>query len=133
MALVQRAEPARQDGEGVGELEHLLLALVHAVDDVELVEPGMAEFHIAQVRGHDADHLAAPVEDGIGDDTHEADAAAAEDQAHVALGQKSAEFGGGFAVNAVETLLGAAINAERGEISHLGYRVRARVLRSQPI
>ena len=38
--LLQRADPARQRDEGVGAIEHRLLALVHVADDNHLVGRG---------------------------------------------------------------------------------------------
>ena len=49
--LVERAEAARQHREGIGHLEHAALALVHAVDDDELAEPGMADLAVVEMAG----------------------------------------------------------------------------------
>src|SRR3546814_2016204 len=42
--LVQRAEAAGQDGEGVRHLEHQVLARMHGIEDVQIADPLMADF-----------------------------------------------------------------------------------------
>ncbi len=79
--LVQRAHAAGQNDEGLGQVEHHALAGVHAVDDLEFREAAVAELGLLQVFRDDADDLATRRQRGFRDRTHEADAAAAIDQA----------------------------------------------------
>ena len=71
--------------EAVGELGHQGLALVHGPDDVELREACVPDFAVHQRPRHDAYHLAAGPQRGVGDDAHQADVAAAVDERGVPL------------------------------------------------
>src|SRR5579863_5938151 len=78
--LVERAEAARQHHEAVGELEHALLARMHAGNDDHLAYPGMPDLAVAQQLRNDADDTAFGGERRIGGQSHEADMAAAIDE-----------------------------------------------------
>ena len=78
--LVERAEAARQHGEGVGDLEHALLALMHAADDDHVSDTGMRHFAVVEMTRDDAGDAPAGGKRGIGKRAHEADAAAAIDE-----------------------------------------------------
>src|SRR3546814_818224 len=77
--LVERADTARQHQEGVREVEHALLADVHAVDDPKL-HPGVRDLPPLEKIRNDADGAAAGAERGIGDDAHKTDPPATVDR-----------------------------------------------------
>ena len=89
--LFEGAEPARQRDEPIGERGHGRLALVHAPDDAQLVEPRVGELGRGERPGDDADHLATAAKHRVGEDAHEADRAAAVHEAEAALDQLNAE------------------------------------------
>ena len=89
--LFEGAEPARQRDEPIGERGHGRLALVHAPDDAQLVEPRVRELGRGERPGDDADHLATAAQHRVGEDAHEADRAAAVHEAEAALDQLNAE------------------------------------------
>src|ERR1700756_755801 len=57
--LVERAEPARQNREGVRHLEHAALALVHRADDEKLANAAMPDLLVVKMRRNDAGDPAA--------------------------------------------------------------------------
>ena len=57
--LLERADAAGQRDEGVGELRHERLALVHRADHAQVVEAGVADLAVEDRLGDDADDLAA--------------------------------------------------------------------------
>jgi hypothetical protein len=63
--------------------------------------------------GDHAVRLAAAVEDGVRDRAHQADVAAAVDQAEAALGQQAAEGRGGVGERRIDTGVGAAVDRDR--------------------
>ena len=68
----------------------------------------MRDFAALQELGDDAQHLAAMRDDGIGDDPHETDLAAAVHKAHAGPGQAAAEIGACVAVGRQAAVAGAA-------------------------
>ena len=78
--LVERAETAGQRNEGIGGLEHALLAGVHGSGDDKFGDARMRNLPPRQEFRDDADHLAAGGQGGIGHDAHQPDASAAIDQ-----------------------------------------------------
>ena len=75
--------PGNRD-EGVGQLGHHRLALVHRVDEVQFGEAGMRDLEIDQrLRDHAID-LAARVQHRVGDHAHQAEPPAAIDEADAA-------------------------------------------------
>ena len=89
--LFQRADAAGQRDEGVGALEHDALALVHVARDDQLLRVAAGVLAVGQEFRDDAGHLAAVVEHRLGDRAHQADRAAAIDQADAVLGQDGSE------------------------------------------
>jgi hypothetical protein len=55
--LVQRAKTSWQSDEAVAQIDHHLLALVHAGHDMQFRDAAMAEFFFHQRLGDDTDHL----------------------------------------------------------------------------
>ena len=111
--LVERADAARQHGEGIGPLGHQPLALVHRRDDREFAEPRMGEFGIAQVSRDDADDAAAPGKRRIGEEPHQSDPSAPEDGFDPGEGEPGAEFGRCLAIGGGDLGRRAAVDAER--------------------
>ena len=116
--LVERAEPAGQNGKSVGAFEHDLFALVHAVDKDGLAEPAMLHFGARQMVRNDADNLALGSQHGIGHFGHQADAAGAIHQRDTARRNFAAERAGQFRVACVVASAGAAIDAQRLDPIH---------------
>ena len=85
--LVDGADPARQGDEGVGQFEHALLAQVHRVDHFEPGQAAVGDFLPDQTAGDDADGPAAGIGDAVRNHAHQADAAAAEHQVDVVVGE----------------------------------------------
>src|SRR5215472_5378980 len=81
-SLVERAEAARQDREGVRPLEHALLPLVHGAHDDELAHPRMRDLAAVQEVRNDSDDMAAGGECRVRRQAHEPDVAATIDQLH---------------------------------------------------
>ena len=75
--LVQRAHTAGQGDKAVGQFEHALFTAMHAVDDLQIGDMGMAVFQILQIVGNDADYLAADGQRAVGNGPHETNSAAA--------------------------------------------------------
>ncbi len=92
--LVGRAEAAGQGDEGVGQLGHQSLALVHVGDDAHVGHLGMGQFPLHQDLRNDADHLAALFEHAVGQDAHQTDVAAPEHQAEPLPAQLPPQFAG---------------------------------------
>ena len=96
--LLERARGAGQRDEGVGEVGHHGLALVHRLHDLQPGQAGVRHLVVHQVLGDDADDLAAGGQRGVGDDAHQPDVPAAVDDADAGLRQVGGEGGGGVAV-----------------------------------
>ena len=82
--LVERAEPARQCDERVGFARSELLALEHGGGDAQLGQVALADLAVEQPLRDDAQDRAAGRQGGAGGDAHQADLAAAIDQAPAA-------------------------------------------------
>ena len=72
-------------------LEHFLFSLVHVARDDGLLRELPRPFLAGQEFWNDAQRVAAVFEYRLGDSTHQADGAAAIDEAYVVLGQDFAE------------------------------------------
>src|ERR1700682_2682693 len=81
------SETAGKEEEGVGEVGHHGFALMHGFNDVQLGERWMSDFLLYQRAGHDTDGLASGGQHGVREDAHQADAAAAEDQGYLGIGE----------------------------------------------
>ena len=116
--LVQGAEPAGQDDEGVRAVEHHALAGVHAVDDMQLGQAGMLDLKLLDVVGNDADHLAAGGQGRVGGDAHQADPAAAIHQLESAFANFTTDSPSRVLMALVDAVGGTAINANRPHVCH---------------
>ena len=89
------------------------LSGVHAVGDDHLGDVCMGDLPLRQELRDDPEHGAAGLEDGVGDDAHDADPAAAVDQADAGLSEAVAERAAGGGVGGVDPDAGAAEHGER--------------------
>jgi hypothetical protein len=85
---------------------------VHRLHDVQLTETAMGDFARHERRRHDTDDLASRGERGIGDGSHQADAAAAEDDGGAALGKAASRRSRGLPIDGVMSLARAAKDAD---------------------
>jgi hypothetical protein len=105
--LFERAEAAGECDEGIGEIGHHRFAFMHGVDDAQIGEAAMADLaRPERVRDH-ADDLPARAEDGVRQRPHQADAAAAVDEADALAREEAAQVARGLDVQ----LLGARIRS----------------------
>src|ERR1044071_3877132 len=120
-SFIKRAHPAGQNREGVGQLEHPLLANMHAVDDMQLAGAAMTDLTHIEVMRDDSDHASAFGQHGIGHNTHQPDPTAAIDQGYASLGQDRAELTSRLLVPGIEADRRTAINAKSRQVrqSHL--------------
>ena len=88
--LLERADAAGQRDEGVGELRHQRLALVHRADHPQVVEAGVADLAVEERLGNDADDLAARAARRFGQGAHHPDASRRRRRPHAALRQRRA-------------------------------------------
>ena len=95
--LLERTDAARQGDEGIRPVEHQLLALVHVLDDDQLVGIAQHALTLGQEARNDARHAAAVLEHGAGQLAHQAEAAAAVDEADIVLGNQLPELARGLA------------------------------------
>ena len=84
-----------EDEEGVSEMDHAGLALVHGGNELEGGEGLVGDFAAGEDVREDADDWSAAGEGGVGDCAHEADRGAPVDEAEMGGGDGSAE-GAGF-------------------------------------
>src|SRR6266478_3467573 len=110
--FLNRADPAGEDGEGVGPLEHELLALVHAADDDQLVDAVVADFTVIEMRGNDAGDPATGLQYGVGEPPHETDPAAAIDELDARAGEPRPELDSRLAIDRIDPVGCAAIDAK---------------------
>ena len=89
--LVESPDSARKRHESVGLVGHERLALVHGAHDMELREARVGQLAFLQLRWDHPDHLAAPSQDGVRENAHQAHACAAVHQADAAPHQFMAE------------------------------------------
>src|SRR5229473_709241 len=110
--FLDRADPAGEDGEGVGPLEHELLALMHAADDDQLVDAVVADFTVIEMRGNDAGDPATGLQYGVGEPPHETDPAAAIDELDARAGEPRPELDSRLAIDRIDPVGCAAIDAK---------------------
>src|SRR5262249_39396845 len=89
--LFQRAITAGKGNEGIGEICHERLALVHGLDYMQLGHAAMADFAMHQRLRNHADNFTTFAQRCIGERTHQTDAPAAEDHADATFRQKFTE------------------------------------------
>jgi hypothetical protein len=94
-------------------IEHPRLAFVHVRDHFQPGHALVRDFPLHQLFGDHADHFAAVVEHGVGDDAHETDVAAAVDQLQAFGRDARAERAGAFGVDGFVAGVGAAVDADR--------------------
>ena len=116
----ERADAARQSHEGVGVVEHQLLALVHVVRHHDLAARH-GVLAVDQELRNDADRFAAVVEDGARQFAHQADRSAAVHQTDLVLGQDFSERAGGLDEGRIGAGAGAAIDTDFSDVAHAGY------------
>ena len=110
--LVERAEAAGQGDEPVGQLGHPGLALVHRVDDLQRGHAEVGDLGPHELVGDHADDLAAVLEGGVGDGTHQPDVAAAVHEPEAAAGDRRAEALGVLEERRRSADVGAAEHAD---------------------
>ena len=115
--LLERAEPAGQGDEGVGQVEHEALAVVHRRDLVELGEAGVGDLAREQAARNDTGDLATLGEHLVGEDAHEAHGAAAVDETEPFGRQAGTELAGRVGVGRIEAGGRTAVDAD-GAQSH---------------
>ncbi len=116
--LLQRADAAGQRDEGVCLLEHQHLSLMHVFGDDELGQLCHRALAALQEARNDPGDAAAAVEHRAGERSHEADGAAAIDEAHARIRHGTAEGAGRFLVGRVGPEPRAAINANACQTWH---------------
>ena len=109
--FVAGAEAAGQHGEGVGAVGHHGLALVHRLHHNQLGQAAVGQLLRLQEARDDADGRTAPDQHGVGDGAHQADVAAAVDQAESAARQGGAEPPCGVGVDGAAPATGTAEDA----------------------
>src|SRR5260221_5000294 len=117
--LLDRADSAGQYGEGVGALEHQVLALVHAADDDQLADAVMADLAVVKMRRDDPGDAAAAEPGSVGEAAHEADPAATIDELDAGFGKPGAEIAGGLAICRIDPVGCTAIDAQAPHRSHV--------------
>ena len=110
--FLEGAEAAGQGDEGIRQLGHESLALVHGGDDAEVFESAVRNFFGNKGLGYDADDFATAGKHGVGDGSHQSDASTAVNEADSAAGEKGAHVPRGVGVRGLGAAIGAAINAK---------------------
>jgi hypothetical protein len=109
---VHGPDPAGQGDEGIGEVGHLRLALVHRADDVEFGEVAVELLQLEQPLGDDTDRLAPGRQGRVGGGAHQAASAAAVDEPDPALRQLPPELARRLAVLGPIAVAGAGEDAD---------------------
>ncbi len=91
--FLERADAAGQSDESVGAFEHHALALMHVLDDDELLHVEQRVFALDQKSGDNPGDLPAAGEHRARDAAHQAVVAAAEHEPEPGRGHRGAEFG----------------------------------------
>jgi len=89
--FVHGSDAARQDEEGVGQIHHATLPLVHGLDTNQLGNSVMCQFPADEVLGDHSDDLTSRRKTGIGEGSHQTDVTAAVNQSKASRGQLCAE------------------------------------------
>ncbi len=120
--LVEGAVSAGKSEEAVRGVRHARLALVHRVDDVELREPEVRDLARREAGGNDAVRDSALLEDGVREDAHEADPAAAEHEAGSGARDLAADGGGLLGVGRRDAGARPAEDGEHRAVEGRGHR-----------
>src|SRR5438477_7830806 len=91
---------------------------MHAADDDELADAVMTDLAVMEMRRDDAGDATAAQPGGIGQAAHEADPTAAIDELDASRRKPRAELDGGLAIDRIDEIGGAAIDAEALHCSH---------------
>ena len=111
----QCANAAGQDDEAITEVRHQLLAFMHGADAVHFRCPGVGEFLVGEVMRDDANDFASSGENGIGEQAHQSDIAAAVDEADALRRKLGAAVLRGFGEFRERAWAGTTVDAEAVE------------------
>src|SRR6516225_5781993 len=112
----ESAESAGQGHEAVGEVGHQRLALMHRLHDVQLGQSLMGYFSGHERFWYDADDGAVCRQYGVGESSHKADVAGAENDFNLRSYQNSGQDGGCFLVGGVGSQIGTAKNTNSPDV-----------------
>src|SRR6185437_17122189 len=98
--------------ETIGQFRHQRLAFVHGFDHAQIAQAAMAHFPGHERFGNDAENIPASRQDGIGDDAHESDIAAAIDESDAAFREFGASRLGRLSINSVAAAARSAEDAK---------------------
>jgi hypothetical protein len=118
--LLEGPDPAGQRDEGLRQLRHQRLALVHRADHAHVGHVAMGDLPVHERAGDHADDLAALGDHGISERAHQAHAAASVDDPDPVGHEQAGEFHGRLGVLRTRAGAGSAENADsphRGEAS----------------
>ena len=116
--LLEGAKAAGQCHECIRELRHRRLAVVHRVHDTKIGQRAMRELARDQrVRDH-ANRVTAGLEHGVGDDTHQANAASAKHETNVSPHHLTAKLYCRLSVLRVVPRSGSAEHADPAKLQH---------------
>ncbi len=113
--LFQRPDTARQRDEGIGTLEHHVLALMHVLGNdqlIKLTERMTGRLHVHEKFGNDPRHLPAGGKHAAGNGAHDALGAAAIDETQAVGGDGGPQLTPGLDKGSRASGLGTAINAD---------------------
>jgi hypothetical protein len=117
--LFERADAAGQSDEGIRAFEHLPLALMHVGRDDHLLDALERVFlELEKVRNDPGDH-AAVIEHGARHRAHDAERAAAIDEADAVFGEHLAKRFGGFDEMGIGARAGAALVTDGFDLVHI--------------
>src|SRR5262245_55250093 len=112
---LEGADPAGEDDEGIREVGHLGLPLVHRGDHDEVGNAGVGGLLLHQLLRDDAGHVAAVLVHRVGQLSHDAHAGSAVDQLDALIGEELAELTRGGPVLGALPGIGAAEDADAVE------------------
>jgi hypothetical protein len=116
--FLQRAQATGEGDEGIGQVVHELLALMHRPDLVQRGQARVGDFTGEQARWDYPDDPAAVAESGIGQLTHEANAAPPVDKVHAAAGDQDAQSTGSIPVAGISRYRRPAEHTDRAQSHH---------------
>jgi len=110
--LFEGAVAAGEDEEGIGEMNHAGLALVHGGDKLEGGEAGVGDFAAGEDVREDADDVSSASEGCVSDGAHEADTGSSVDEAKMGGGEGGAEGAGFSEEGGIGAEGGAAVDGD---------------------